>query len=70
MDLDCIVMLVRAECLCSGQEVCWFRTKHFKAVDNNSCVISEGKLKALRHGPPKLFSLRPPNQWRQPHIHN
>ena len=23
--------------------------------------ISEGKLKTLRHGPPKLFSLRPPN---------
>ena len=26
-DLDCIVMLVRTECLCSGQDVCWFQSK-------------------------------------------
>lgn len=30
--------------LCSGQ-ICWFHTKHFKAVNDNSCLISTRKLK-------------------------
>lgn len=64
------MMLLKAECLCSGQEVCWFHTEHFKAIDNHNCLIPKGKVKTLRRGPPNPFSLRAPDQWGQMDIQN
>ena len=69
-DLDCVVVFVRAERLCSSQEVCRFYTKKLKTVNNDGCLISKRKLKTLGHGLPKFFPLWPPDQWGQPHIHD
>ena len=46
-NFDCIVMFVTGKCLCPGQQVWRPLDKYFKAIDHNSCFLSECTLEAL-----------------------